>query len=379
MTTRGSVPDATTAELEALYGVAIAAVEFHPDGIVTVDGSGLIDFVNTRAEKVTGIPREELRGRHLTEGLPFRDMDGRVWWDYVNPWGTLPSVTGHRERMLVLPNGCVVLLTAKYLRQPDDSLLAIVLSLRDAAGRMRAERATAELITTVAHELRSPIAGITGFTDSLLRHWDRLDDEDRLTMVRTVRGDAERLARLVSELLDVSRIDAHSLRIRPRPVNIEGLFNRQVSRQIASGQDPHRFVVTVDDELPEVWADPDRLEQVITNLVENALRHGAGTVSLEAEPAQLPSGDPGIRICVSDEGEGIPEEERQLVFSRRWRGGSKSGTGLGLFLVRGLVHAHGGTVRLGERPGGGGTMVEVLLPAEGTVDSGTWAPSSPRG
>lgn len=362
-----------------MYGMAIAAVEFHPDGVVTVDSKGLIDFVNTRAEKVTGIPRDQLRGRHLAEGLPLRDMDGRVWWDYVNPWRTLPSVTGHRERMLVVPNGNVVLLTAKYLRQSDDSILAVVLSLRDAAGRMRAERATAELITTVAHELRSPIAGVTGFTDSLLRHWDRLDDEDRLTMVRTIKGDAERLARLVSELLDVSRIDAHSLRIRPRPVNIERLLSSQVSRQIASGQDPDRFVVTVDQELPEVWADPDRLEQVITNLVENALRHGAGTVCLEAEPAAMPSGEPGIRICVSDEGEGIPEQERELVFSRRWRGGSKSGTGLGLFLVRGLVHAHGGTVRLGDRDGGGGTVVEVLLPAEGTVDPGTWAPSSPRG
>lgn len=377
MSTGESAPRATVAELEAMYALAIAAAEFHPDGVVTVDAEGVIDFVNSRAETVSGVPREELRGRRLAEALPFRDMQGRAWWDFADPWQTLNIVTGHRERMLVLPNGCTVLLTAKYMRHPDGSVLAVILSMRDAAGRVRAERAMADLLTTVAHELRSPIAGVTGFSGMLLQHWDRFDDTDRRTMLRTIEGDAERVYRLVSELLDVSRIDAHSLRIRPRPVDIEALFTAQVSRQIASGQEPDRFTVRVDRELPEVWADPDRLDQVITNLVENALRHGSGTVCLEAESALMPSGEPGIRICVCDEGEGIPEEERELVFSRLWRGGSTSGTGLGLFLVRGLIQAHGGVVRIGERRGGDGAMIEALLPANVTANPGSWAPSRP--
>lgn len=377
MTSGEPAPQPTEAELEAMYALAIAAAEFHPDGVVTVDSQGLVDFVNTRAEKVTGIRRDELQGRHFTEALPFRDMQGRVWWDFADPWSTLKIVTGHRERMLLLPNGCMVLLTAQYMRNPDGSILALILSLRDAAGRVRAERATAELLTTVAHELRSPIAGVTGFTDSLLQHWDRFEDEDRRTMLRTIKGDAERVSRLVSELLEVSRLDAHSLRIRPRPFDIVTALTTQVTRRVASGEEEERFVVDVDVELPEVWADPDRLEQVITNLVDNALRHGSGRVFLEASAAHTPAGEAGIRIRICDEGEGIPEQERELVFSRRWRGGSKSGTGLGLFLVRGLVHAHGGTVRLGDRPGGG-LMVEVLLPAQATLASETWVPSLPH-
>ena len=360
-----------------MYALAIASAEFHPDGVVTVDAQGLIDFANRRAGVVSGTPPEELRGQTLAEGLPFRDLQGRLWWDVADPWRTLSIVKGHRERMLVLPNGRTVLLTAKYLRQPDGAILAVVLGMRDAAGRMRAERAMADLLTTVAHELRSPIAGVTGFSRTLLQHWDRIEDEDRRTMLRTIQGDAERVSRLISELLDVSRIDAHSLQIRPRPVDIQAAFVAQVERQVASGEDRDRFTICVDQGLPEVWADPDRLDQVLTNLVDNALRHGSGTVCLEAEPSVLPSGEPAVRMCVCDEGEGIPEADRELVLSRRWRGRSTSSTGFGLFLVHGLVAAHGGVVRIGERRGGGGAMVEVLLPAERHVDPGTWDPSRP--
>ena len=375
MRAQGANP--TEAELEAMAASATAAAEFHPDGIITVDGDGRIDVVNGRAEIITGITRDRLVGAPLAEGLPLQDMDGRDWWSYVAPWQTLHIVTGHRERTLMLPNGSVVLLTTRYMRNPDGSILALVLSLRDAAGRLRAERATADLLTTVAHELRSPIAGVTGFTRSLLEHWGRFSDEDRQLMLRNIQGDAGRISRLVTELLDVSRIDAQSLTVRPRPVDLEQMLTTQVRRQVASGVAPDRIQVALEDGLPELWADPERREQIVTNLVDNAIRHGAGTVCVAVAPTTAPEGQPGVRLCVSDEGDGIPEEHRELVFSRRWQGGSKAGTGLGLYLVRGLVEAHGGTVRIGE-PDDGGTMVVVLLPADGPHGQGSWAPAGVR-
>jgi len=287
-------------------------------------------------------------------------MWGNNWWDHSARARALHITTGHRERMLMLPNRRVALVTARYLRSPDGSMLAILLGLRDSAERMRAERHTAELITTVAHELKSPIASITGFTGSLLRHWDRFADEDKQVMLRTVQGDAERVTRLVTDLLDVSRIDSRSLALRWSQIDISGVFEEHVNRRVARGEARDRFHVEIHDGLPELWADRDRFEQIVTNLVDNALTHGAGQVCLIAVPDEI-DGEAAVRLCVCDEGDGVPEENRELVFSRYWQGGSKAGAGLGLFLVRGLAKAHGGSVHLNTRDRGG-ARVEVLLP-----------------
>ena len=101
-----------------------------------------------------------------------------------------------------------------------------------------------------------------------------------------------------------------------------------------------------------MWADPDRLDQILTNLMENALRHGDGTVSLTVVPTGH-DGEETIAITVSDEGEGIPPENYPLIFTRFWHGSRRGGTGLGLYVVRGLVEAHGGKISVGRAPAGG--------------------------
>lgn len=338
------------------------ASELLPDGFIAVRPDGTVDYVNRRAARICGVEVAELCGRNVRDVLPFQDRHGVDWWTTHDPARTLAITTGHREKMLMLPNGRLVLVTGRYLRHGDGRLFVTLLGLRDAGERMRAEKAMAEVITTVAHELRSPVASITGFTASLLRHWDRVGDDDKRVMLETVKADAERVTRLVGELLDISRIDAGALPIRPRPVDVGAVLTGQVARRVASGEDPDRFSVEVADGLSELWADPDRLEQVVTNLVDNALRHGAGRVRLRALPATTPTQDPAVRICVCDEGAGIPEPHRELVFSRFWQGGSKAGAGIGLFLVRGIVEAHGGTVTAGATESGG-AQLEVLLPA----------------
>ena len=342
--------------------LAAEASELLPDGFIAVLEDETIDYVNERAAIICGIPADELAGMHVGEGLALQDMCGNDWWEKSAPARRLRISKGHREKMLMLPNGRFVLLTARYLRHPDGTFFAALLGLRDAAERMRAERQMAELITTVAHELRSPIASITGFTGSLLRHWERFADDDKMIMLRTVQEDAERVSRLITDLLDVSRIEARSVTVRPRRIDLAAVFEAHVTRHVAAGQARDRFHIEVTDGLPQLWADADRLERILTNLVDNALRHGSGQVCLRATAAEL-EGAPAVRICVCDEGPGIPPEDQELVFSRYWQGGSKTGSGLGLFLVRGLTEAHGGVVELNSVDCCGGTRVEVVLPA----------------
>jgi signal transduction histidine kinase len=232
-----------------------------------------------------------------------------------------------------------------------------VLVLRDTDSRRRAETDHAGLISTVAHELRSPLTSVKGFTSTLLRRWDRFTDDQKRLMLTTVEADADRVTRLITELLDISRIDAGRLQVRRQPVDLGPLALARVERAEVAGEARGRVEVTVEPDVPEVWADPDRIQQVLDNLVENALRHGEGTVRLtvrrDTDPgAPLPDG-PGVEVVVEDEGEGIAAEHLGLVFTKFWRGARRGGTGLGLYVVRGLVEAHDGRISVGVSEHGG--------------------------
>ncbi len=113
-------------------------------------------------------------------------------------------------------------------------------------------------------------------------------------------------------------------------------------------------------ELPEMWCDPDKLAQVVDNLVENALRHGDGTVTLTVEPYGV--GPEGAEVTVTDEGKGIPPDAGPRIFRRFWRGGTRGGSGLGLYIVKGLLEAHGGSIEVDQGPTGGARF-RFRLPA----------------
>jgi len=353
---------ADAAAVQEAYLIATAVSDAHPDGFITVDKDGIIDFANRRAARICGVAQDDLRGRPLRTALPFQNPAGQEWWEIADPWRSLHITTGFREASLILPNGHVVLVTGRYLRQPDGSILAVILGLRDAAGRMRAERQMADMITSVAHELRSPIASITGFTGSLLRHWERFSDTEKQVILHTIQHDGGRVMRLITDLLEVSRIDSGNLILAPRPVEVASLLRGQVDRCVARGEPETRFEVSIEEGLAPLFVDADRVEQILTNLLDNALRHGSGRVFIQAQ-ADTIEGAPAVRIVISDEGSGIPPEDRELVFSRHWQGGAKSGAGIGLYLVRGYVQAHGGQIELGDRDGGG-AAISVRLPTE---------------
>ncbi|MFF3955813.1 ATP-binding protein [Streptomyces sp. NPDC001890] len=332
-----------------------------PDGLVVADGTGRIICFNAAAARITAMPRAAALGRSLEHVLPLEDLKGRRWWALTDPYGGLVTRVGQPERNLLLPGGREVLVSARYVREhPTGPVRRVVVSLRGTEARRRNERSHAELIATVAHELRSPLTSVKGFTATLLAKWERFTDDQKRLMLETVDADAGRVTRLIAELLDISRIDSGRLELRRQPVDLSLAVERHVQALTATGQTPDRFLVRTCQPLPAVWADPDKVDQVLGNLLENAVRHGEGTVTIEVAPAPAKSDEKGTAVTVSDEGPGIPEESMGRVFTRFWRGSKRGGTGLGLYIVKGIVEAHGGTITVGRGPGGGAEFRFIL-------------------
>ncbi|MGY0487651.1 ATP-binding protein [Streptomyces sp. WG-D5] len=321
-----------------------------PDGLVVADGSGRVICFNAAAERITAVRAAAALGAPLESALPLEDLEGRRWWQLTDPYRGLAIRAGQPERNLLLPGGREVLVTARYVRtRPTGPVRRVVVSIRDTEARRRTERSHAELIATVAHELRSPLTSVKGFTATLLAKWERFTDEQKRLMLETVDADANRVTRLIAELLDISRIDSGRLELRRQPVDVAAAVSRHIQAHVAAGQAADRFLLRVKHPLPDPWADPDKVDQVLSNLLENAVRHGEGTVTIDVEPT-TPT---GTSVTVSDEGPGIPEESMNRVFTRFWRGSKRGGTGLGLYIVKGIVEAHGGTITVGRAPGGG--------------------------
>ncbi|HVT22827.1 MAG TPA: ATP-binding protein [Mycobacteriales bacterium] len=320
-----------------------------PDGVVVADANGTVVDLNDAAIRILG-PGDWL-GRPLAAVLPLIDPQGRDWWACTRPYDGLVSRVRQPERWLTLAReghpDQPLLVTAAYRRDEQRKVTSVIVSLRDAKARSRSERSGAELVSVVAHELRSPLTGVKGFTATLLGKWERFTDEQRLHMLKTINADADRLTRLISELLDVSRIESGRLELHKQLVDLPALVERDIAGRVAAGEAAERFVVE-SAEVPQVWADPDKVGQVVGNIVENALRHGSGTVRI-----RLASEGDGARVTVSDEGEGISAEALPRIFTKFWRDARRGGTGLGLFIAKGIVEAHGGAIEAGAADSGG--------------------------
>ncbi len=231
-------------------------------------------------------------------------------------------------------------------------------------------------MSTVAHELRSPLTSVKGFTATLLNKWGRFTDDQKRVMLETVNADADRVTRLITELLDVSRIESGRMEVHRQLVDLPDRARKIIAGRVAAGDAEDRFRLEVRNGLPETWLDADKIDQILGNLVENAVRHGAGIVTIVVEPAHLDENgstdEPGAAaVSVRDQGEGISPDVAPRVFRQFWRGkprgGSRrgqhgGGTGLGLYIVKGLVEAHGGTIGVRCAPGGGAEF-RFIVPA----------------
>jgi signal transduction histidine kinase len=341
---------------------AQVVVDALPDGVVLAGPDGRVTVISTVAAAMLGVPPDSV-GRPLADVLGLRDQDGNAWVAHNRPYEGLSTRTAVPEQSWLLRSGEEVLVAARIhrptLREPVSE---VAVTIRSGRGRARLDRERSDLVATVAHELRSPLTGVKGFVQALLNRWDRLNDEQKKLMLTTVAADSDRLTRLIAELLDVARIDTGRLQLHPRPSDA-GVLTRRIVDSVSEGT-ARPIALEVADDLPDIHADPDKFTQVVTNLVENAVRHGEGTVRVTLVP--LRPGDlgdqPGVRITVDDEGEGIPVDMRLRVFTKFWKGGKRGGSGLGLYIVGGLTKVHGGIVTIDDAPGGG-ARISVAWPS----------------
>lgn len=331
-----------------------APLDLLPDGAVVADEGGRVEAINPVAARMLGLAPDEAIGRPLDEVLALTDHDAASWMATNNPYGGICTRTGVPEQSWLLPDGTEVLVTARLHREPRTGpVRQVAVSLRSGRGRARLDRDRSDLVATLAHELRSPLTGVKGFVNALLQRWEKLSDEQKKLMLTTASVDADRLSRLIAELLDVARIDTGRLQLHRRPTDL-GLKAQRVHDSVTVATSTPVDLV-IDPDLPKVDTDPDKVVQVLTNVVENAVRHGSGAVRIHVGRW---SDDPAyLAVTVTDEGPGIPPDLRERVFTKFWTGGAGGGSGLGLYIVSGLVRAHGGSVVIGDREGGGAQVV----------------------
>ena len=342
--------------------------------VVALGPDGVIVGVNDRLARLLGSDAEKLIGGLASEHLHLYDEAGLDWWSCQRPLEADPLLLPRLPEMdLQLRLACgrtrPVLLAGRRHADASGGLALLVLTFRPGERRRRLDASRSELVSTVSHELRSPLTSVKGFTKTLLVKWDRFTDEQRKQMLATVHEDADRVTRLLTELLDVSRIDAGRLHLRRQMVDVPAVI-RQVCERMSAGRPEVRFAIDA-EVVKSVYADPDKVGQVLTNLVENALLYGSGTVTLSVRP-----GDEELVLAVDDQGDGIDPRHLSHIFTKFFRppGEHRSGTGLGLYISRGIVNAHGGRI-WAESTASGARFTFTLPYAEMRADGTPGVPS----
>jgi two-component system sensor histidine kinase KdpD len=264
-----------------------------------------------------------------------------------------------REHLLeTFANGAAIALEQARLVEEEQA----------AAVARESDRLKSALLSSVSHDLRTPLAGIKAAASSLLQQDVQWSEEDRGAFLADIDAEADRLTRLVSNLLDLSRIEAGAIRPQKEWEDVSELIDR-VTCRLAPRLAGHPLLREVSAGLPPVRLDTVLIEQVLTNLIENAAKYAppASPITVGAHLVDGPGGAPELHLFVSDRGMGIPRSEQAKVFDKFYRvagsAGRTGGTGMGLAIVKGVVEAHGGRVAVESRSGEGSTFT-VILPAE---------------
>jgi two-component system, OmpR family, sensor histidine kinase KdpD len=288
------------------------------------------------------------------ERVPMRSGDSVVGSLVIAGDPGSPGL-GEAERRVLATFANQAALAVEWGQQEEQRNRALALQETD--------RLRTALLNSVSHDLRTPLASIKASASSLLDREVRWDDAERDDFLATINTEADRLTRLVHNLLDMSRIEAGALDPRLIESSVAEVAGPVVRRaRAASGQ---LVVVDVPEELPPVLADPVRIDQVLTNLLDNARSYAADS---PVEVVARQAGDT-VELRVVDHGPGIPASERERVFDQFYRvesGRRPEGTGMGLAICRGIMLAHGGTLRVETTPGGGASFV-LTLPALDTT------------
>ena len=228
------------------------------------------------------------------------------------------------------------------------------------------ERLRSTLLSSVSHDLRTPLASITGGTSTLLDPAARLDDAGRRELLQTMHGEAERLDRLVENLLEMTRLESGSVQARRDWYAIEEVLGAVLHR-FGTRLHSRQVAIRIPPDLPLVRIDPVLIEQLLINLLDNALKYTPDGTPIEISAA---AGDGGVVVEVADRGPGLAAGDEERVFEKFYRARAQAtstpGSGLGLAICRGIVEAHGGRIEAANRAGGG-ALFRFTLPADETA------------
>jgi PAS domain S-box-containing protein len=327
------------------------------DGIVAVDRDGEVVLWNAAAEQITGVPAVEALG-HTPEEVLQRTLESGT--DAVEYGPRLVSIMrGGEEAWLSLSEA--------VMRDPMGAVAGRIFAFRDISADRMVEQIKSDFVAAVSHSLRTPLTSIYGFAETLLRQDVLFGEAERRTFLQYISSESERLSGIVDQLLNVARLDAGDLQVVPELVDVAAVVSEVVDTATETGPvDGHRFEIDLPSEPLAAAADPEKLRQVFSILVENALKYSpaGGTVTVGARRK-----DDAVEVRVVDEGIGIPAAERERIFRKFYRAEATvrdggGGTGLGLFIAQELVNAMGGRIWV-ESEEGAGSSFAFELPAHG--------------
>lgn len=330
-----------------------AMLDSAADGILILNADRVIERSNAAFEKLYGKTREEIVGKRHDEIIRWKkEPQGKTLEESVeNGWPLTPNATLYVEGDLErpLPPQLPVGITYAPLLSEQNKVRNVILSVRDITHFRTADEIKATFISIVSHELRTPVALIKGYASTLRRDDARWDKDTISDSLQVIEEEADRLSKMIDDLLDASRLQAGGLSLNQADVAIPSLALR-VTERFASQSPRHQLVTDFPENFPVIIGDETRIEQVISNLVSNALKYapkGEIKISGSVRPEQ-------VVICVSDEGSGIESKDLPHIFDRFYRSTNAvkqtKGAGLGLYLARAIVEAHGGRIWADPKP-----------------------------
>ena len=334
-------------------------------GVLVVGDDNRVRLMNSAAKHIFGVPGEDGTGKLLSQVIRDEDVHDLV----------RSCLEGNSEATAELsiysPEERIYQVQTALLLGANGDVSGVVATFNDITELRSVERMKSEFVSTVSHELRTPLTSIKGFIRTLLDDIEGYyDRETQMEFYRIIDTECDRLVRLINDLLNLSRIESgRALDLVLARVDLGELISRVVDSQ-RSYTDRHQFDIIVPQDLQHINADRDKLDQVLTNLLPDAIKYSpdGGKITVHAREID----DNKISVSISDQGIGIPEEQISRLFTRFHRVDSRDsrkqyGTGIGLYLVKHLVEAHQGEVSVTSRQGEGSTFT-FILPSDLALD-----------
>jgi GAF domain-containing protein/nitrogen-specific signal transduction histidine kinase len=342
------------------------------DGVLVTDAGGHVATFNASAERILQLPTDTVMNQPVTKFSDLFGKTGSKWLKTILAWSQNPDMIrqgGAYSEQIELDEGLILSVRLAPVIW-NEEFLGTVSIFRDITQAVMVDRLKAEFVTNVSHELRTPMTAIKGYIDILVMGAAGEINQEQLHFLEIVNKNIERLDLLVSDLLDISRIESDRVVLSSEPVDLRKTAEDVVAEaQIRAQQDnkPISINLKVNGELPVVYGDPLRVHQIINNLVSNAYHYTpeGGSVIIRIHPA----GNDEIQVDVEDNGIGIAPENQHRIFERFYRGEdplvlATAGTGLGLAITRALVEKHNGRIWFqSEGKSGKGSVFSLVLPA----------------